>query len=247
MADGSRFNVDDPRFRSETERPTPQRAEWAPEAPVKQRSWVSTCLVGCLITFVMLLAVVAVGVYWVTQNWRDWASSFGSDAIKAGINETDLPAEEKDQIGLEVDRLATELREGRLTGEELTAIFEEIMQSPLMTTIVASAIEKKYIADSGLDDAEKNEGRQTLRRFLRGAVDGNIPEAGMNRAMRHVATRREGQKNWELKNSVTDAELREFFKEAKIQADDADIPNEPVDIDPSDEFRRIIDEAMQAQ
>ena len=43
---------------------------------------------------------------------------------------------------------------------------------------------------------------------------------------------------------MSDEELRAFFKEAKAQADAAQIPPEPEDIDPSDELKRIIDQAM---
>ena len=245
MPDGSRFNVDDPRFSSRSELPREGRVEWIDEPPVKRRSLLSTCLIGCLITLVMLLAVLAVGVWWVSQNWRDWASSIGSDAIKAGINETDLPEKEKDEISLEVDRLAAELRQGRLTGDQLGSIFEQIMESPLMTTMVASAIEKKYIASSGLRDEEKEEGRRTLRRFIRGGVDGKISEGGINDAMQHVAIR-DGDGNWQLRDQVSDEDLRNFFEAAKDEADAAEIPAEIEEVDPSDEFRRIIDQAMAA-
>jgi hypothetical protein len=242
----SRFNVDDPRFRGEREQPATQSVEWLPDAPVKRRSWMSTCLIGCLITVVVMVAIVAVLAFWISRNWRDWASTLGSDALKQGINATELPEGEKVDMELQVDRLAAELREGRLSGEQLGAIFEQLMESPLMTTLVASAIEGKYIANSGLDEAEKAEAQQTIRRFLRGAIDQKINQQGVDAAMQHVATRR-GKDNWELKNRVTDAELRAFLVEAKKQADAAEIPEEPEEIDPSDEFKRIIDEALQAQ
>jgi hypothetical protein len=247
MPSDPRFNVEDPRFREERERPAAAPpTEWMGEPPVKRRSLLSTCLMGCLITFVVLLAILAVLAFWVSRNWRDWASSIGSDAIKQGINATELPEAEKADMELQVDRLADELRAGRLSGEQLAAIFEQLMESPLMTTLVASAIESKYIASSHLDEAERAEARQTIRRFLRGAIDQKINQQGIDAAMKHVATRR-GEGEWELKNVVTDDELRAFLAEAKKQADEAQIPEEAEDVDPSDEFKRIIDDALQAQ
>jgi hypothetical protein len=117
------------------------------------------------------------------------------------------------------------------------------MESPLMTTIAASAIERKYVANSGLNDDEKKESRQTLRRFLRGAIDQKIQEDGLDAAMQHVAVADE-EGNWQLDEKVTDEQLRAFFAEAKKEADKANIPEEAEDIDPSDEVKRIIDEAM---
>ncbi len=249
----SRFNVDDPRFdqpRQQREQPASQPLAGQPlaslpDTPKKRRSAFSTCLTGCLISFVVLAVAAALVVYWISQNWRDLASSIGSDALKEGINATELPDQEKADIEVQIDRLAVELREGRLTGRQMQFIVEQVAESPLMTIIVASAIERKYIANSGLDEAEKVAGRQTIRRFLRGSIDGEINRAGIDAAMQHVATRKEGN-NWELKGRVSDEDLRSFLIEAKKQADDADIPMEADDIDPSDEFQRIVDEAMLA-
>jgi hypothetical protein len=243
MPDGSRFNVDDPRFESRRrEEPRVERVEWIGEPP-KQRSLFSTCLIGCLITFFMLLAVIGVGVWWISQNWRDLASSAGSEAIKEGINATELPEQEKEEMAVQVDRVAEAFRAGDLPPEQLGEIFEQIVESPLMTTLVASAIESKYIAGSGLSDKEKDEGRQTLRRFIRGGVDGKISEGGVDDAMQHVAIRT-GDGQWELRDQVSDEDLRNFFEAAKDEADAAEIPAEAEDVDPSEEFRRIIDEAM---
>jgi hypothetical protein len=191
----------------------------------------------------MLLAVLGVGAWWLSQNWRELASEAGSEAIKEGINATDLPEQEKTEMAVEVDRVAQAFRAGELSPEQLGAIMEQIVESPLMTTLVASAIESKYIASSGLSDKEKEEGRQTLRRFIRGGVDGKISQGGIDEAMQHVATR-SGEGSWELRDQVSDEDLRKFIEAAKDEADAAQVPAEIENVDPSDEFRRIIDEAM---
>ena len=46
---------------------------------------------------------------------------------------------------------------------------------------------------------------------------------------------------------ATDAEIRAFLAAAKAEADKANIPEEPVEFDPSDEIKRIIDKAMGEQ
>jgi hypothetical protein len=186
-----------------------------------------------------------VGAWWLSQNWRELASEAGSEAIKEGINATDLPEQEKTEMAVEVDRVAQAFRAGELSPEQLGAIMEQIVESPLMTTLVASAIESKYIASSGLSDKEKEEGRQTLRRFIRGGVDGKISQGGIDEAMQHVATR-SGEGSWELRDQVSDEDLRKFIEAAKDEADAAQVPAEIENVDPSDEFRRIIDEAMAA-
>jgi len=246
MPNGSRFEVDDPRFESREEQMSetpPSAGEYLPEAPVRRRSWLATCFFGCLITFVVLLVLAGIAAYWFFQNWRELMSSFGATALKESIEATDLPEQEKAEISVQVDRLATAFREKRISERQVMAIMEQIVKSPLMTTLAGSAIERKYVAGSGLTDREKAEGGQTLRRFLRGSIDGKIDKQGMDAAMQHVADR-DKQGNWQLRDRVTDEDLRSFFQAAKTAADNGDVAVEPEDIDPSDEFKRIIDEAM---
>jgi len=78
---------------------------------------------------------------------------------------------------------------------------------------------------------------------VRGAIDGTIDEASMDAAMAHIADRQEGG-GWQLRNQVSDAQLRAFLAEAKAAADEADVPPQPEDFDPSEEVKRIIDQAM---
>ena len=61
--------------------------------------------------------------------------------------------------------------------------------------------------------------------------------------MVHVADR-QPDGNWRLRQQVSDADLRAALTEAKAQADKAGIAEEPEEFDPSDEFQRIIDEAL---
>jgi hypothetical protein len=240
MSNGSRFNVDDPRFDSNAE-----REERDPAVPVERprRSCFASCFFGCLITFVVLVVLGGLALYWMWPHLKEFASNVGSATLKKAIEATELPEQEKDEIGDQIDRVAAAFRQGQITGEQMAQIVQQVVESPLMTTLAVSAIEKKYITGSGLTDAEKAEAHHTLRRFLRAAIDQKIDEEGMNDAMKHVATKNKDG-NWELKDRVTDEELRAFLTEAKKLADDAGVPAEPVDVDPSDEFKRIIDEAM---
>jgi hypothetical protein len=243
MAGGSRFEVDDPRFgRERAEEPG-----YAPvvvvEQPPAKRGCLASCFIGCLIVSVVLLILGGIAAYWFMKNWRGWGASVVSTAIKQGIDGMDLPAQEKQEMGEQIDRVAVAFREGRLSQEQMKRLMHELMNSPLMTTFGAVAIEKKYIVNSGLTADEKTDARRTLRRYLRGAVDHKIDKKGMDAAMSHVADR-QPDGNWKLRDRVRDEDLRAFLKEAKGQADAAQIPMEPEDVDPSEELKRIIDQAM---
>jgi hypothetical protein len=246
MASGSRFNVEDPRFDGGGEPVQAERYDGPPvEPPARRRSCLATCFFGCLITFVVLVILGGIAVYWVMQHGREFAANIGSAVIKQAVEATELPAQEKAEIGVQVDRLAVAVREKRISDEQLEELLKKIVESPLMTTMVVSAIESKYVTNSGLSEKEKTESRQALRRYMRGAIDNKIDQEGTDAAMKYVADR-QPDGSWQLRDKVTDDDLRAFFKEAKAQADKAEIPAEAEDIDPSDEFERIIDEAMAA-
>ena len=211
---------------------------------MRQRSTLQTCLLGCLIVFVVLAVLSVIVGLWIRNNWRGLVADFGSQAIKQGIDQTQLPPQEKQDINIQIDRLAEAFRTGQLSAEKLQRFVKKLAKSPLMTSIAASAIEVQYLAKSGLSKDEKAQATQTLRRFLRGVVDQKIDEDAVNTAMSHVAVRDEND-SWKLKQKVSDEDLRKFLDVAKAAADKAGIPDEPEDFDPSDEMKRIVDEALQ--
>jgi hypothetical protein len=209
----------------------------------KQRSWLQTCLIGCLIVFVFLIVVAVLATIWVTHHWRGWASDFGSAAIKQVIDTSELPPQQRQAIGEQVDRVAEAFRSGRLSMDQMGSIMEKLAKSPLMTSLMVNAAGKEYFAHSELSDAEKAAGRDTIRRFAAGAVEKKIDKAGIDAAMIHIADI-EPNGNVRLHQNVTDKELRAFLAEAKAQADKAGIPDQPPTFDAAAEFKKIVDEAM---
>jgi hypothetical protein len=232
MAADPQFRVQDDRFESGAN---------APEAP-KKKSALATCLTGCLIAFVVMLVLGALAAWWIWNNAASWAAGAGSQVAKEMINQTELPEEEKTDISLQIDRLADAGKAGELTLPQLSKFFQDFAQSPLMTTLAMSVIDKKYITPSGLSDEEKAEAQVTVQRFMRGAIDQKFNEAAMEKAMAPVSEEREGQVV--LREKVTDEELRAFLKNAKSEADAAGIPAEVESVDPSDEFKRLVDQTL---
>jgi len=207
------------------------------------RSKWAGCLIGCLVAFVILIVLAIVGAYLAYKHARPFVANAMGEALGQAIDDSDLPAEEKVEVKEQITRVATEFGEGRMTFEQLGKVFENLTNSPLMTSIVISVVDQKYLERSGLAEDEKAAARQTVRRFVRGMVDEKIPKESADAAMQHVATRPEGGE-WKLKDQVTDEELRAFLEAAKTAADTAAVPAEPEDFDPSDEIKKVIDQAM---
>lgn len=226
--------VTDPRFD-----PQPTYAE----APPREKSGCSSCLTGCGIVALILFVLLLIGIGIVWFYGKGWMAGFTSRAVEEGINATALPEAEKQETIAQVRRVTDAFGEGRLSWQQLGEVIGEIAQSPVMTTLIVSAAEKKYIENSGLNEEEKAAGRQTLARFARGMIDQKINEQELDAVMVHIADR-QPDGSWQLRNQVGDEELKKFLAAAKEAADKAEIPDQPETVDPSEELKQIIDKAL---
>ena len=216
------------------------------EEPERKRSLWQTCLIGCLGVLAVMLLVAVVGGFWASRHWRGWVADVGSQVLNQMIDSSDLPPQEKVEVKEQVERVAKAFGEGKISNEQASAIFKKLIESPLMPSFVVMAVERNYFDHSKLSDEEKAEGRKSLKRFARGIFDDKIKDNGIDKVMAHVADRKAGGQ-WRLRSTVSDDELRAALSEAKAQADAASIPPEPENIDPSDEVKRIVDEALSQQ
>jgi hypothetical protein len=216
------------------------------DAAPRRRSWLSTCLFGCLIMAGIGVVLTAIAAYWIAQNWRNWTARVLSDGINQSIDQSDLPPQEKQEIKVQVNRVADAFRNKKISNDQIKVLFQELVESPILAAFIVQAAEEKYLNPSGLSDDEKAEARITIQRFTRGAVEGKIDQASADAAIENIADPQENG-GWKLRERVTDAELRAFLAAAKAEADKANIPEEPVEFDPSDEIKRIIDTAMGEQ
>ncbi|MEM9351536.1 MAG: hypothetical protein AAGA92_00840 [Planctomycetota bacterium] len=220
------------------------RFEIEPEQQgTEEKSALSGCLLGCLVVTGLAILFLVAAAWWVSRNWRDLMSDYVSAAVKETLAESGLPEEEQAEVLVQVERLADAFRAGELDGPQLFSIFEELVESPLFSSMLVTAVERGYLDDSGLTDEEKSAGRVTLRRFIRGMVDEEIDEAGFDQVMVHIADKRPDG-SWEMRPQATDEQLRELLKTAKQLADEAEVAAEPEEVDPSDELKRIIDAAL---
>jgi hypothetical protein len=213
--------------------------------PRKRSPWVG-CLVGCLVVLGIAVLLAVLAAVWIYRNSRDLFAGMITLGVKQTVEESDLPLEEKAQVKAEIDRAAKAFGDGQLTGEQAAELVQLFVESPLMATIVSSAAEQAHIDKSGLSDEEKAEARVTLRRFLRGAIDGSIDRPTVEVTLSRIGNRQPNN-IWRLRSSVSDEDLRKFLEDAKQAADEANVPQDPGTFDPSEEVKRIIDAAIAGQ
>lgn len=218
-------------------------AEPQPGPPARQKSWLPSCLAGCLVVGLLGLLVCSGLAWYVAKNIKPIASNVARQAIVSTIEQSELDPAEKRAIIAEVDRVVDQYRTGKITLQDLGRVLEELAKSPVMQNIFVYAVEKQYVEPSGLADEEKQAAHLTLQRVLRGIYEQKLKEGDLDPALDHLSTKRQdGQR--QMKDKVTDEELRKFLAECQRVADQTGVPTEPLEVKISEEFRKAIDRAM---
>jgi len=179
----------------------------------------------------------------VVSNVKSIASDVAREMIVSVVDESELDEEEKQAIVAQVDRVVDKYKSGEISTEDLGRIMEELAESPLIGVIMVYSIEAKYVVPSGLSDEEKEQARVTLQRVLRGVYEEKIDPSEIEPLMEHM-TNEMPDGTQQMKESVTDQELRDFLAECKKKADEAEVPDEPFEVKISEEFRRAVDSAL---
>jgi hypothetical protein len=214
----------------EPQRPSGARAFW----------------VGCLIVFAFCLCLCG-GVAWFVHanlgRIRTFAADTAREAVVSGIRESNLDEQEKEEVIVQVEGLVDRYKSGDITMDQLGRVMEELAQSPLMGVLVMVSIDGQYIQPSGLSTDEKEQAQRTMQRVLRGFLEDKIRQEELEEAMDYVTDRREDGSR-DLKDSVSDDDLRAFLSQLKERADAAEIPDEPFEVDISEEFGQAVERAL---
>ena len=212
-----------------------------PPAEPKKRTGCTCvgCLLGCLGMVVVLTIVAGVGAWWGVKQ----IPSLARNVIEKAVNESDLPAEDKQMVLVQVDRLIDGYEQGKVDMQKLGQLVENFSESPLMDLMIAYAAKVKYIDPSGLTAEEKTEAERVLQRVARGVVEEKIPDDELDVALNHISNDL-GNGGRQFRENVSDAELRAFIKECKKLADDAEIPEEEYKVDIGAELKKLVDEAL---
>jgi hypothetical protein len=209
----------------------------------EEKKGVPGWLKGCLVLLVVMVLGVGLVIWWVSRNFVNIAMSFGAPAVEQAIDQLEFPEAEKAEMKQQVQRMVQLAKDGKINAENFGKMIEKLVESPLMSSFVLLVIEKQYFEKSGLTDEEKEQGRTAIRRVVQGAVDEKITQQQLNDLIATISEPTGGGEQ-ELKQQLTDEELRAFLAAAQQLADDAGVAAEVPEVDPSDELKRIIDEAV---
>jgi hypothetical protein len=232
--------------------PSPFTPQFSPQPRRSGSNWlVSLLLVGVGVLLIGGVLLVG-GIWYVTANVDRWLVALGREAIVAMIEESEIPASEKSEVVAQVDRVVAAYKERKIGQADLERVLNELSESPAMTVISLYGIDESFLADSGLPEDEIARGRRTFQRVLRGIYEGKITEGAFYAALPNPDNRgAEDDPRGDLtlaslaeEGEITEDDLRRSLVKLQVMADNAQIPNEPFQLDIGDEIKRIVDRAL---
>ena len=214
-----------------------------PNSPTAGRDSGSGCLIGCLIGFAVCVVLCGgVGIY-VASQAKGWGVQIARQVVNPLVEESEISQEEKDAILEQFERVATAYEEGELTSEQLTEVVQDLVESKVWVLLVVKAIETKHLEPSGLTAQEKEAGRRSIDRVLRGAMDELITDSDLKELSEHFLEPTDDDSQT-LKDSLTDEELRALLTDAEDLAARREVPEDSEEFRFSERFREIVDEAL---
>jgi hypothetical protein len=210
------------------------------DAPPKSHTG-RNCLIGCLGMLLLLVVACGVGGWWVYNYLPGILIGKARDAMVQGVNESPLAEADKKEVVAQIDRVVDAYKAGEIDANELGQVIDEVAKSPVMASFIVYAMSEKYIAPSGLSDEEKADARLIMQRILRGIVEGKIDPDKLDLS---AVTVKQPDGKQELKEKITDEELRQLLVTLKKSADDAEIPDEPYQVRIGEEVRKAVDRAL---
>lgn len=224
----------------------PYQPSQEPYAPPQKSGVGKYLLIGCLGILIVSILVCAIGGFVAYKNARSIGASAVTAVARNAINESQMPADQKQRLISQIDQLGDDFANNNLTMEELGTIMERLVQSPVFQMGMVYFFEQQYVQKSGLTADEKAEARLTLERVARGMHEKTITQSEFETVTAPIMTT-DASGDKQLKETLTDDELRAFLADAKKLADEKQIPNEPYKVDMASEFERIVQQVRSGQ
>ncbi|MBL4809914.1 MAG: hypothetical protein JKY43_07660 [Phycisphaerales bacterium] len=228
--------------------------------PLKLAARRGNLLVGCGVVLLIMILLAGIGVFFVATNWRGWAASGITSGFDAALTEAQIDPIEHAEIMVHVDGLMQRFEDKDITIEQLGAVAETLVKSPVIPSAMVLAIDTLYIEQSDLDEAEKTQARIDLSRYTQGLCNKTIKEDSVAQVLASVTTNTPDDNDIRLNltvgannqtitalksaDEVSLEELQTLIATAKAKADEAGITETPEPVDLSDEIAKAIGIAL---
>ena len=223
--------------------PPPQETVY--DGPPRQSGclWIA---VGCgVLSVALLVALILGGYYFAHQGKQVVADAVVKVAINA-LRQSELPEVQQARLVSQIDNLVQGFKAGEITLEQLGEIVERLVDN---NTIVAAGllyvVEHHVLDEVELSPDVRQDAHRAVQRLARGVVEEKIEMKALETAAEPLLEiGPDGRK--ELKSDLSGDEIQQLIDTSTQLADQAEIPDEPFEIDIAAEFDSLVKDVLSA-
>jgi len=212
-------------------------------------------LKGCLVCLILMVLVGGYCAYRAKSWARSSAAFLMVHASETGIKSLELDAKEEEEILAPVRELAEQLKAGDVSLVQSGAIAKSVMEGPVVHALICKVAEAKYLKTSTLPQEELGAAMTTANRFMQAMIAKKVPDDTVNQIREIIAVRvgethsvhvgtsgtsSSSNEQWQLKDKLTDDEIRQAVTIMQQAADGAGIGPDKVEIKIGEELRKAI-------
>ena len=202
--------------------------------------------VGC--GSLLLIAFILMGVvgWYVASNAKSIAADGVVIVSERILQDSGMPEAQREQVVARVRRIADGFKSGDVTLEDLEKFGEKLAEDK---AIIASGllyfIDSQVLKNSDLDEDQRERAGRALQRVARGVVEDKIELESLEGLVNEFLDPPGNDGNRQLKKNLTSEEVEEVIATATELADQAEVPDEPFEIDIVEHIDSIIDEVLE--
>ncbi len=201
--------------------------------------------VGCggllLVGFIFMGAIG----WYITRNAKSFAADMSVVATERILQESGMPKPQREQVVVRVRRIADGFKSGEVTINDLEKFGEKLAEDK---AIIAAGllyfIDSQVLNNSDLDEEQRERAGRALQRVARGVVDDRIELESLKDLVDEFLDPPGPDGDRQLKKNLTSEEVEAIITTATELADEAEVPDEPFEIDIVEHIDTIIDDVM---
>ena len=182
--------------------------------------------------------------------WRQMPAMLADAAQTVGrdvIEDMQLAPEQKQRLTARLDQLIEDFKAGQITTDELVMIGQRMAEDKtLIAATILYMVENHVLTSVELPEEKRNAAIRAAQRTARGVAEGTIELKQLERAADPLLVENpEGGQ--ELKENLTEADIDAFTAACRDLADQAEVPDEPYEVDIVEALERVIDDVLEEQ
>ena len=207
-------------------------------------SKTSSCLkilgIGCVVVIVVGVLAVGTGVYYVKTHGLEMAAKGITVVTDGMIKDSKLSDSDKAGVRSEIARFTTRLKAGEVSMNQVKKLADTVQQGPLPALLFLQAVATGKLIPPEIPAEESAAARLDAQRLQRAAAEGKVTTLSLQEVLRDIPQNEQGKP----KEKITPEDWRPVMAKIKKMADDAGIPNEPYQMELTQEIRKVFDEVL---